>query len=99
MKKLKRTSTKNLRLKKEEYITNDFSSLEVCIKKREIPHKDWTSIEYPDEVQKIRDFDFNPDNAYKCDGCPHNRNYDNWQGRYPCGQWNCWVVCSCPYEF
>ena len=34
-------------------------------------------------------------NEYNCTECPENRGMDDWQGRYPCGQWHCWVTCHC----
>jgi hypothetical protein len=94
-KNMKHGNTKNLNLQKEEYARENDTSLEVCVQKKAIKTHDWTSREYPEDVQKIRDFDFNPENAYNCDNCPHNNGVDSWQGKYPCGQWNCWVVCSC----
>lgn len=41
------------------------------------------------------EFMFNMDNEYKCDHCPENREFDNWEGKLPCGQQNCWVTCHC----
>jgi len=37
------------------------------------------------------------DNAYQCDKCIENRNFDDGasHNRYPCGQYNCWVVLHC----
>lgn len=44
------------------------------------------------------DFMYNPDNAFRCEDCPENRDFDNWQGTLPCGQQNCWVECHCCEE-
>ena len=30
-----------------------------------------------------------------CDECPENKDFDDWEGKYPCGQQNCWVTCHC----
>lgn len=40
----------------------------------------------------------NPDNEFKCLECPENRNCDDWDYKYPCGQQNCWVTCHCGKE-
>lgn len=40
-------------------------------------------------------FMYNEDNEFNCHECPENRGFDDWQDRYPCGQWNCWVTCHC----
>ena len=37
----------------------------------------------------------NAENSHNCDVCPENMGADDWQGRKPCGQWNCWVDCHC----
>lgn len=42
-------------------------------------------------------FMFNPENAHRCSECPENwgcvtKDFD---GRYPCGQQNCWVIAHC----
>ena len=34
-------------------------------------------------------------NEYNCDECPENKDFDDWEGKYPCGQQNCWVTCHC----
>lgn len=47
------------------------------------------------ERKEYFQFMFNLDNEYKCDRCPENREFDNWEGKLPCGQQNCWVTCSC----
>lgn len=47
------------------------------------------------EVKAYMDFMYNPKNEFECDKCPENHNFDSWQGRFPCGQWNCWVTCHC----
>lgn len=26
---------------------------------------------------------------------PENKDFDDWEGKYPCGQQNCWVTCHC----
>jgi len=36
-----------------------------------------------------------PEYANKCDICPYNNGFDNWQDRRPCGQWHCWTVVTC----
>jgi len=33
----------------------------------------------------------NPGNVGRCENCPKNRHFDDWQDRKPCGQYNCWV--------
>ena len=38
---------------------------------------------------------YNPENEYNCDECPENKDFDDWEGKYPCGQQNCWVTCHC----
>ena len=47
---------------------------------------------YEDEYKK---FMYNKENRFKCSKCPVNRHFDDWQDRYPCGQWNCWVDIHC----
>ena len=32
---------------------------------------------------------------HNCDECPENKDFDDWEGKYPCGQQNCWVTCHC----
>ena len=34
-------------------------------------------------------------NEFNCDHCYYNRDYDDFQHRLPCGQWNCWVTIYC----
>ena len=36
--------------------------------------------------------DYMPDEAgaYDHEHCPCNEGFDDFQGRYPCGQWRCW---------
>ena len=41
--------------------------------------------------KEYKDFMWNSKNAYRCSSCPENR--QDYNGRYPCGQQNCWVVC------
>lgn len=36
-------------------------------------------------------------NSHCCDNCPANQDFDNWQGRFPCGQFKCWVDVHCDY--
>ena len=43
-------------------------------------------------------FLYNEGNAYKCSFCPRNEGFNDWQGRYPCGQWHCWVSLYCEEE-
>ena len=40
-----------------------------------------------EERKKYVEFMYNPENEYNCDEC--------WEGKYPCGQQNCWVTCHC----
>lgn len=40
-------------------------------------------------------FMYNRANEYNCDECPENRDFDDWEGKLPCGQQNCWVTCHC----
>ena len=28
---------------------------------------------------------YNPENEYNCDECPENKDFDDWEGKYPCG--------------
>lgn len=39
-----------------------------------------------EERKKYVEFMYNPENEY---------NFDDWEGKYPCGQQNCWVTCHC----
>ena len=43
-------------------------------------------------------FMYDEANEFNCDECPENKGFDDWQDRYPCGQWNCWVPCHCRQE-
>lgn len=45
--------------------------------------------------EKYVAFMCNEENEFNCENCPENQGCDDWQGRYPCGQWNCWVTCHC----
>lgn len=45
--------------------------------------------------KKYVEFMYNPENEYNCDECPENKDFDDWEGKYPCGQQNCWVTCHC----
>ena len=42
-------------------------------------------------IEEWRTWLYNKDNKFNCEECPENLGMDNWQGRYPCGQWHCWV--------
>ena len=44
-------------------------------------------------TKEYLDFMFDPENEFKCSKCPENRDADNWDAKYPCGQQNCWVTC------
>lgn len=46
-----------------------------------------------DKTTIYKEFMYNPSNSHNCDGCPENKNSDNWEGKLPCGQQNCWVDC------
>ncbi len=35
---------------------------------------------------------YDPSNECNCEECPENRQYDDWEGKLPCGQQNCWVT-------
>ena len=52
-----------------------------------------------EETMKINmreEMDFlNSSNEFNCDHCYYNRDYDDFQHRLPCGQWNCWVTICC----
>ena len=48
-----------------------------------------------EERKKYVEFMYNPENEYNCDECPENKDFDDWEGKYPCGQQNCWVTCHC----
>lgn len=45
-----------------------------------------------EERKKYVEFMYNPENEYNCDECPENKDFDDWEGKYPCGQQNCWVT-------
>lgn len=45
--------------------------------------------------EEIKAFLCNEENAHKCGSCPYNEGHSDWQGAYPCGQWNCWVSVTC----
>lgn len=45
--------------------------------------------------RKYLDFMCNPENSHNCENCPENKGDDGWQGRWPCGQWHCWVNLHC----
>lgn len=45
--------------------------------------------------RKYLDFMCNPENSHNCENCPENKRDDGWQGRWPCGQWHCWVNLHC----
>lgn len=47
------------------------------------------------EVREYKEFMYNKDNEYNCIECPENVNSDDWEGKLPCGQQNCWVTCHC----
>lgn len=49
----------------------------------------------PEEVKEYNRFFCSEENYCACDNCPDNKGMDDWQGRYPCGQWKCWVECHC----
>lgn len=48
-----------------------------------------------EERKKYVEFMYNPENEFNCDECPENKDFDDWEGKYPCGQQNCWVTCHC----
>lgn len=48
-----------------------------------------------EEVKAYMDFMYNRENEWDCEACPHNRGFDDFQSRKPCGQWNCWVTAHC----
>lgn len=48
-----------------------------------------------EERKKYVEFMYNPENEYNCDECPENKDFDDWEGKYPCGQQNCLVTCHC----
>ena len=50
------------------------------------------------ERKEYVNFMFNPNNEYKCEGCPENQGFDDWEGKLPCGQQNCWVTCHLRYR-
>ena len=43
--------------------------------------------------RKIEEYIAGLKKAYEegCAVCPENRGFDDWQGRLPCGQQNCWA--------
>ena len=34
-------------------------------------------------------------NEFNCSECCYNIGCNDFQNRYPCGQWNCWVTVNC----
>lgn len=38
-----------------------------------------------EERKKYVEFMYNPENEYNCDECPENKDFDDWEGKYPCG--------------
>lgn len=40
-------------------------------------------------------FMYNAGNEYNCEEYPENKGYEDWEGKLPCGQQNCWVTCHC----
>ena len=51
-----------------------------------------------EEREKYIRFMYDPNNEYCCDDCPENREFDDWEGKLPCGQQCCWVTCHCQQE-
>lgn len=47
------------------------------------------------ELKSYLEFMTNPDNKRNCSKCPANEGFSDWQDRYPCGQWSCWVTLHC----
>lgn len=45
--------------------------------------------------KEIIHFLYSKENIENCEVCPYN---DNFTGRYPCGQQNCWVATHCKNE-
>lgn len=43
-------------------------------------------------TKEYAQFMCNPNNICNCCECPENEDRD---GKYPCGQQNCWVACHC----
>lgn len=41
-----------------------------------------------EERKKYVEFMYNPENEYNCDECPENKDFDDWEGKYPCGNQN-----------
>ena len=54
--------------------------------------------EYDEYVKGYTDFMYDPDNIRKCDNCPENNGFDDWQDRLPCGQYHCWVSVHCKFN-
>lgn len=48
-----------------------------------------------EDRKKYVKFMYDSKNEYNCDECPENKNFDDWEGKHPCGQQNCWVTCHC----
>lgn len=46
-------------------------------------------------VGDYKKFMYNPENIGKCSICPNNEGHSGERGQYPCGQFNCWVLCHC----
>ena len=79
----------NTPLKKFKGYTRDYGRRKI---------EELTTEEYDDLVRMYVDYTYEisflyeKDNICNCENCPKNMEYDNWQDRYPCGQWNCWVA-------
>lgn len=65
------------------------------LKKKSDTSASKVSEEALEERDKYIAFMYNPQNSHNCENCPANEGFDNWQGRKPCGQFNCWVDCHC----
>ena len=47
------------------------------------------------EIKQYREFMYHKNNVRKCEGCPENEGFSNYQDRLPCGQYRCWVTVHC----
>lgn len=96
MKKTKEIEKIKEELKKDNTPLRKFKGYTRDYSRRNL--EDLSTDEYDDlvrmyvEVTYERRFLYDADNIQNCENCPHNIECDGWQGRYPCGQWNCWVA-------
>ena len=47
------------------------------------------------EIKEYLEFMYNSDNVCKCEKCPANEGFSDYEDRKPCGQYRCWVSIHC----